>query len=174
MFCGGENMRTDFGLLVAALVSVGFCFMPSPSFAGDASSDHKLVERGRYLAQVSGCNDCHTDGYLMNNGNVPVDKWLTGSNFGWQGPWGTTYGSNLRLFMKDLSETQWIKAAHTLKRRPPMPWFNLNAMHDDDLRALYHFVRSLGNPGKPAPVYLPPGEKPHTAYASFPAPPPAQ
>jgi hypothetical protein len=85
--------------------------------------------------------------------------------------WGTTYGSNLRLFMKDMSEAQWIEVAHTFARRPPMPWFNLNAMHDDDLRALYHFVRSPGDPGEPAPAYLPPGEPPQIACASLPAPP---
>jgi len=110
----------------------------------------------------------------MNNGNIPVDQWLRGSSFGWNGPWGTTYAPNLRLFMKDMSEADWIKVAHTLRRRPPMPWYSLNVMHDDDLRALYHFVRSLGDPGEPAPAYLPPGEKPRTAYASFPAPPPAK
>ena len=85
--------------------------------------------------------------------------------------WGTTYGSNLRLFMKDMSEAQWIEVAHTFARRPPIPWFNLNAMHDDDLRALYNFVRSPGDPGEPAPAYLPPGEPPQIACASLPAPP---
>jgi mono/diheme cytochrome c family protein len=164
-------MKTLQGRFVVPLLSIAFCVAMCSVFAGESSTDSKLVERGRYIAQVSGCNDCHTDGYLPNNGKVPVDHWLSGSSFGWRGPWGTTYGSNLRLFMKDLSETQWIEAAHTLKRRPPMPWFNLNAMHDADLRALYHFVRSLGDPGVPAPAYLPPGEEPHTAYASFPAPP---
>jgi mono/diheme cytochrome c family protein len=167
-------MRTRYGLPVVAILSAGLCLVSVSAFAGDSRAGDNLVARGRYLARVSGCNDCHTDGYLINDGNVPVDRWLTGSSFGWRGPWGTTYGSNLRLFMKGMSETQWIKAAHTLKRRPPMPWYNLNAMHDDDLRALYYFVRSLGNPGEPAPAWLPPGEEPHTPYASFPTPPPAK
>jgi mono/diheme cytochrome c family protein len=164
-------MKTLYRLLVVAALSANPCLLTSPAFADDASGENNLVARGRYLAQVSGCNDCHTDGYLMNNGNVPANQWLKGSSFGWHGPWGTTYGSNLRLFMSNMSEAEWVKTAHTLTRRPPMPWFNLNAMHDDDLRALYHFVRSLGEPGKPSPAYLPPGELPHTAYASFPAPP---
>jgi len=167
-------MKALSGWVGILLLSGSLGLATASQAAGDSSTESSLVARGRYLAQVSGCNDCHTDGYLMNNGNVPIDQWLRGSSFGWNGPWGTTYAPNLRLFMKDMSEAAWIKVAHTLRRRPPMPWFNLNAMHDDDLRALYHFVRSLGDPGTPAPAYLPPGEKPHTAYASFPAPPPAK
>jgi mono/diheme cytochrome c family protein len=29
------------------------------------------IERGRYLVRISGCNDCHTPGYLQHNGEVP-------------------------------------------------------------------------------------------------------
>jgi mono/diheme cytochrome c family protein len=156
-------------LILLAAVGVGL----APAVAGDPSADAKLVERGRYIARISGCNDCHTPGYIMNDGNIPEAQWLTGDNFGWRGPWGTTYGSNLRLFLKNMSEAQWIETAHTLVRRPPMPWYNLNAMNDDDLRALYHFIRSLGAPGEPAPAFVPPGEKPATPYAVFPSPTPA-
>ncbi len=151
---------------------LGFA-LASPGLADDQmveseySADHKLVERGRYVALIAGCNDCHTSGYAINEGNVPEEKWLTGDNFGWRGPWGTTYGSNLRLFIDVLTEKQWIEIARTLRRRPPMPWFNLNAMSEDDLRALYHFVRSLGEPGLPALAALPPGEEPETAYAMW-------
>ena len=138
--------------------------------ASEPALDSKMVERGRYLARVSGCNDCHTPGYIMNDGNILVEEWLSGDSFGWRGPWGTTYGSNLRLFVKDMTESQWVEVAQTLRRRPPMPWFNLNSMDEADLRALYQFMRSLGDPGQPAPAYVPPGEEPKTPYALFPAP----
>jgi mono/diheme cytochrome c family protein len=164
-------MKASHGWLGNILLSVSLGLVTASGFAVDSSTESNLVTRGRYLAQVSGCNDCHTEGYLMNNGNVPVGQWLRGSSFGWQGPWGTTYASDLRLFMKDMTEVEWINVAHSLSRRPPMPWFNLNKMHDDDLRAIYHFVRSLGDPGEPVPAYLPPGVEPHTPYASFPSPP---
>lgn len=135
------------------------------------ASGEELIEHGRYIARVAGCNDCHTPGYLMSEGNVPESQWLRGDSFGWNGPWGTTYPSNLRLFVKDMSEDQWVQAARTLKRRPPMPWFNLNHMAENDLRALYRFIRSLGDPGQPAPAYLEPGVTPPQPYAKFPAPP---
>jgi hypothetical protein len=40
--------------------------------------------------------------------------------------------------------------------RPPMPWFNLRLMSEDDLRAIYQFIHSLGAAGDPAPRYLAP------------------
>ena len=43
------------------------------------------IEAGRYLITVGGCNDCHTDGYLQTEGNIPEDNWLTGSKIGWRG-----------------------------------------------------------------------------------------
>lgn len=133
--------------------------------------DKDMVERGRYIAKIAGCNDCHTPRYLLLEGNVPVQQWLSGDTFGWRGPWGTTYGSNLRLFVSGMTEDEWVRAAKTLKRLPPMPWFNLNAMAEQDLRALYQFMISLGDPGEPAPGYLPPDQEPDTPYALFPSPP---
>jgi mono/diheme cytochrome c family protein len=139
--------------------------------ARQPSAQENLIQRGRYLVKIAGCNDCHTPGYLQADGNVPESQWLTGDGFGWRGPWGTTYGSNLRLFVDEMSENEWVETAKTLRRRPPMPWFNLNAMTDEDLRAVYRFIRSLGAPGGPAPAYVPPGEEPKTPYALFPSPP---
>jgi hypothetical protein len=110
----------------------------------------------------------------VSEGNVPEDQWLLGDVFGWRGPWGTTYGPNLRLFVAGLSEDQWVTAAKTLVRRPPMPWFNLNQTSEDDLRAMYQFIRSLGEPGEPGRAYIPPDQEPPPPYATFPAPPPAE
>jgi hypothetical protein len=85
---------------------------------------------------------------------------------GYQGPWGTTYASNLRLVIGSMSEAQWI--AHARKERlPPMPWFNLRAMTDQDLAAVYAFVRSLGPAGTVAPAYVAPGGKVATPYFVF-------
>jgi mono/diheme cytochrome c family protein len=132
--------------------------------AGDKAAD--AVARGRYLVTISGCNDCHTDGYLQNGGNVPESEWLKGTAVGYQGPWGTTYASNLRLVIGRMSEAQWV--AHARKERlPPMPWFNLAKMTDDDLKSVYAYVRSLGPSGEPAPAYVAPGGKVTTPYFVF-------
>jgi len=139
-----------------------------------ATGEQELVERGRYLSKISGCNDCHTSGYLLSEGKVPEAQWLTGDSFGWRGPWGTTYAANLRLFMANLSEDEWLVTAKNLKARPPMPWYSLNEMHDDDLRAIYHYVRHLGPGGSEAPAYVPPDQEPAPPYAQFPSPPPTK
>jgi mono/diheme cytochrome c family protein len=126
------------------------------------------VALGRYLIQTSGCNDCHTAGYVQSNGKVPEKDWLTGDVLGWRGPWGTTYATNLRLYFAGLSEAQWLQAARTMEPRPPMPWFNVRAMADDDLRAIHAYMRQLGPAGKPAPAYLPPDRQPKPPFVQFP------
>jgi len=163
-------------IFLLVLLSGGAICCPGFSLAvatgGDVwHLDMERVERGRYLARIAGCNDCHTEGYLQSEGMVPEDQWLTGSGFGWRGPWGTTYASNLRLFVNTLAEDQWIAFVRQFKARPPMPWYNLNRMSDVDLQAIYHFIRYQGPAGQPAPDYLPPNREPTTPYALFPSPP---
>ncbi len=146
-----------------------------PAFAAPSepakTTDAQAIARGRYIARIGGCNDCHTPGYAMAGGKVPEKDWLTGDALGWRGDWGTTYPSNLRLNMQKLSEAQWVKAAKALETRPPMPWFALHDMTEQDLRAFYRFVRSLGPAGTAAPAYLPPGQESKGPYVQFPAAP---
>ena len=136
----------------------------------DPKADRELA-RGRYVVQLGGCNDCHTPGYGMSGGKVPEKDWLTGDALGWQGPWGTTYPANLRLYFQRTSEAEWLKTAKTIETRPPMPWFTLHRMSNGDLRAMYRFVRHLGPAGQPVPAYVPPGGKVSTPVVVFPAPP---
>jgi mono/diheme cytochrome c family protein len=138
-------------------------------YAAAADSQAAMIERGRYLVKIGGCNDCHTQDYAMKGGRIPEKQWLTGDRLGWRGPWGTTYPTNLRLHLASMSEDQWVKKASTLSTRPPMPWFNVREMNEPDLRALYRFVRSLGPAGEPAPPFVPPGQEPKGPVIAFPA-----
>ncbi|HNH89570.1 MAG TPA: c-type cytochrome, partial [Thiobacillaceae bacterium] len=140
--------------LTQAALSILFLATQVPALASD---DTRAIERGKYLAKVSGCNDCHTPGYMPAEGKVPEKLWLTGSSLGFQGPWGTTYPANLRLYMDKMTEAQWLARARQ-PMRPPMPWFNLKEMSDKDLLALYRYVRSLGPAGEPAPLAAGPGQ----------------
>jgi mono/diheme cytochrome c family protein len=134
--------------------------------AGPALADQAQVERGRYLVKVGGCNDCHTPGYPQSGGQVPESDWLTGNPVGFSGPWGTTYPRNLRLFTQELTEAEWMMTVREPKR-PPMPWFNLAAMTEDDQRAIYQFIRSLGPKGAPAPAFVEPGQTVNSPYIEF-------
>lgn len=147
-------------LLIAALAAAS-------TWAADPKKKDEIA-RGRYLIEVSGCNDCHTPGYGPKEGKVDEKLWLTGDALGWQGPWGTTYGSNLRLLIARMSATEWVRHAKTMTPRPPMPWFNVRAMTDADLRAIHTYVRALGPAGQPAPAYVPPGGKTSGPVVRFP------
>jgi mono/diheme cytochrome c family protein len=129
--------------------------------------------RGKYLVQIAGCNDCHTEGYIQANGQIEESKWLMGDVFGWRGPWGTTYAPNLRLSAKDTTADEFVALARS-PLRPPMPFFNLRVMTDADVKAIYAFLKHLGPAGKPAPAYLPPGQEPAGPYIQFPEPPAEQ
>jgi hypothetical protein len=153
-------MKTAFTILALLAASSALAQQSDPQF-----------NRGRYLVKIGGCNDCHTAGYAPSGGKVPEEQWLTGDILGFNGPWGTTYPTNLRLYFQGMTEAEWLKKGRTLSTRPPMPWFNVQAMSSGDLRAMYRYVRSLGPAGKPAPAYLPPGQTPPEPAVRFPAPP---
>lgn len=138
------------------------------ALAAAAAQPQDEISRGRYLVNVSGCNDCHTPGWGAHNGKVDEKLWLTGDALGWSGPWGTTYASNLRLLMQGMTREQWIAHARTMEPRPPMPWFNVRVMTEADLGAIYAFTRSLGAAGSAAPAYVPPGGKPTGPVVRFP------
>ena len=122
------------------------------------------IEAGRYLITVGGCNDCHTDGYLQTEGNIPEESWLTGSKIGWRGPWGTTYASNLRIRVHELTEDEWVSTLHTRTALPPMPWMNVNKLSERDARAMYKYIKSLGSSGEVMPAPLPPDQEPETPF----------
>ena len=170
------NIRRNY-LILQLLLLIGLVFIGGAMAEENKplkpldGSNMGQVERGRYLLKIAGCNDCHTPGYLLSEGNVAEENWFTGDIFGWRGPWGTTYGSNLRIYINALTEDQWVATAHALRSRPPMPWFNLNAMHDEDLKDIYKFIKYLGPRGVAAPAYLSPDIEPKTPYALFPPPP---
>jgi hypothetical protein len=135
--------------------------------------DRKTADHARYIIKIAGCNDCHTTGYAEAAGKIPEKDWLKGDGMGWRGPWGTTYASNLRLYFHNLTEEQWVRTARSVEFRPPMPWFVLREMKEQDLRAIYRFVTHLGPAGEPAPAYVPPDQEPKPPFILFPAAPQA-
>lgn len=157
-----------FSRIASAALLAGVLLPATAQTPGSGTAKSPEIERGRYLVKISGCNDCHTPGYAAKSGQVDEKLWLTGDKLGWSGPWGTTYSPNLRTFMAGMTQAQWVQHARTMTPRPPMPWFNVRAMTEDDLKAIYSYTRSLGPGGEPAPAYLPPGTKPAGPAIQFP------
>ena len=161
-----------FTMAGASLIGLGELIAePKAATRTDAVPDKPLsaiasVERGRYLVQIGGCNDCHTPDYGQLAGEKPVEEWLTGWSVGFRGPWGTSYASNLRLSVEGMTEEQWLSFARA-PRLPPMPWFNLRDMTDEDLRSIYLFITDLGPKGERMPNAAAPGQSVNTPYIVF-------
>jgi len=146
--------------IVGAVAMGAVAFSASSAISGEVS-----VARGAQVAVTSGCHDCHTAGYAESGGKIDPAAALKGTGLGWQGPWGTTYPANLRIVAKDKgSEDAFLQYAKTFQARPPMPFMNVHAMDESDLRSLYQYIVSLGDAGAPAPDYVPPGQTPKTPY----------
>ncbi len=130
------------------------------------------VKRGRYLAIVGGCNDCHTAGYAPSGGQVPETQWLLGDGtVGFRGPWGTTYAPNLRRVAAKMNEDEWVRYVKDLKTRPPMPWFTLKQWLEIDLRALYRYIRQMGPAGEATTAFMPPDAMPKGMVIQWPVAP---
>ena len=146
----------------ALFTAVALTFLPSSPLTADDVS----VERGLYVSIIGGCHDCHTENYVLSEGKIDPSKAMKGSSIGWRGTWGTTYPANLRLLASTMDEAHFVIYMKTLQAVPPMSSFNMNAMHESDLRSLYRYVKSLGEPGEPAPSSVWQGE-PKTPYITI-------
>jgi len=151
-------MRTT--VLFCALV---LAVAPSIARAGGDVS----VERGLQVSITGGCQGCHTEGYAESEGKIDPAKAMTGSSVGWRGPWGTTYATNLREYAALFSEDSWVDNLKNLQTLPPMPWYDLRATDESDMRSLYLYIKSLGAPGAPARAALAAGKEPRTPFVTL-------
>jgi mono/diheme cytochrome c family protein len=160
--------------LLAACTMAGGSASPAPSATdamppanGPAVAAVSMEQAGEYLTIVGSCNDCHTQGWTESEGKVPPADRLAGFNVGFRGPWGTTYGKNLRTIVSRQSEDRWVQILRTADDgdgKPPMPWWNMKLMSDRDLRAMYRYIKSLGPKQNGVPRGLPAGKEPTGPY----------
>jgi len=144
----------------------------------DAAAKKKKIERGRYLTMIMSCNDCHTPGTLF--GAPDFSRQLSGSELGWQGPWGTTYARNLTPDLETglgyWTADDIVKALRTgvtpdgRALRPPMPWQMIMNGTDEDLYAIAAYLLSLPVVSHKVPDALAPGEAATGSVLVWPAP----
>lgn len=84
------------------------------------------------------------------------------------GPWGTSFAANLtphETGMGAWTEEMFLKAMKTGKHlgmdnqrpiMPPMPWQGLSMWPDEDLKAVYAFLKSIPPIDNVVPAYIPP------------------
>jgi len=89
----------------------------------------------------------------------------------WAGPWGISYTKNLtpdqNTGIGSWSEETFVKAIRTGKHMgvsrpilPPMPWQVYNQMTDQDLKAIYAYLRTIPAINNPTPDPVPPPAPP--------------
>ncbi|MEJ0012130.1 MAG: c-type cytochrome [Bauldia sp.] len=152
------------------LISAAAFLVAGATAALAAEPSAPSADYGKTVSIIGGCHDCHTADYGEKGGVINPDIALKGNPVGYNGPWGTTYAANLRIVAGKLSEDDWVKFLQTFEVRPPMPFYNVHALDEVQMRSLHQYILSLGAPGDPAPDYVPPGQKPKTPYLVF-APP---
>ncbi len=87
----------------------------------------------------------------------------------WSGPWGVSFAANLtpdkETGLGEWSEQTFIHSLRTGKHQgqpngrdilPPMPWFNFKGATDDDLKAMWAYLRSIPAVKNQVPLPVPP------------------
>lgn len=164
-----RTLVSVFSLALLGCLPLGLfsCGGSSSASSADAGATPHVVgkskeEIGKYIVQIAGCHDCHTPGIMQGKDlkDVPESQWLTGSPLGFNGTWGTSYAANLRLKVGPYNEAMFIAAMRKRTEHPPMPWASLHAMTDEDLGAVFAYLKALGPSGGPMPDLLPLGKTP--------------
>jgi len=137
------------------------------------------VERGEYLVVITGCDDCHTPGALY--GAPDFERRLSGSDLGWQGPWGVSYPRNLTPDVETgigaWTDAEIERALRSGVKKdgtpilPPMPWPSLARLTPEDMAAVIAYLRSLPAVSHKVPAIVPPGQKASGGVLAFPPPP---
>lgn len=149
--------------------SVGFAFLALAASASAAPiADSAQVARGKYLATMSGCNDCHTPGYFF--GNPDDTKFLGGSDVGFEIPGlGVFVGRNItpdeETGIGKWTTKQIVTAIQTGQRpdgrelAPIMPWHAFAQLTPEDAGAIAAFLQSIKPVKNAVPGPFKPGEK---------------
>ena len=149
-----------------------------------------LVNRGKYLVSIMGCNDCHSPKMIKPGQQEPevdparmlsghpatvtvadvdtryIKDWvyLNHNMTAAIGPWGISYAANItsdETGIGSWTEEQFIKCIREGKHKgmdntrpllPPMPWQKYAQATDEDLRAIFYYLRSTPPVNNVVPV----------------------
>jgi mono/diheme cytochrome c family protein len=162
---GWTLLGVGLGAVVTAVVTVSCAGRTNVESGAERTLAEKIA-RGKQISWAAGCNDCHTPGTFY--GVPDTTRLLSGSELGWEGPWGVTYPRNLtpdpETGIASWTEHDIVTAFRTGQRPdkspllPPMPWPAYAHMSDDDAYALAAYIKSLPPVRHQAPARLAPGK----------------
>ena len=170
------------GALLFAALLVASCSPKSgdqaETPAPDAAPAMTQVQRGEYLATITGCHDCHTPGMVY--GAPDFTRALSGSELGWQGPWGVSYPRNLTpdpaTGLGSWTDAEIERALRSGVKKdgspllPPMPWPDFARMTAEDMAALIAYLRTVPPVVHKVPDIVPPGGKATGSIITLPPP----
>jgi len=164
------------GAFVTAIAAVSCTQVPGGPVEMTAA---EKIARGKQIAYSSACIDCHTPGTFY--GATDTTRMLSGSELGWEGPWGVTYPRNITPDMEtgigSWSEEDIVTAFRVGHRPdqtpilPPMPWPAYSQMSDADAYALAAYLKSIPPIRHKVPDRIPPEGKATGPRLTFPPPP---
>jgi hypothetical protein len=125
----------------------------------------------------------HPEGMKLPPPPKPVGPWVASTVLltAWSGPWGMTYAANLtpdkNTGMGIWTEDMFLKAIKTGKHmgtsreiQPPMPWQDYRNATDEDLKAVFAYLRTVAPIVNHVPDYEPPTGAPPSPAAKGIAP----
>lgn len=147
-----------------------------------APADQAVVEHGRYLVGLLGCESCHTDGALV--GAPDKERQLAGSRVGiaYSDPLvephpGVVYPRNLTPDVQtgigawtDAEIATAIRSGVDNQGRrhlPIMPWPGYSKLNDADVAAITAYLRALTPVKHKVPADVQPGRKATAPYVHF-------
>ncbi len=165
--------------LVIVTVAAGAVSLSCTNTSKTAVAAEDPILRGGRVVYTSGCVDCHTPGTFY--GAPDTTRMLSGSELGWQGPWGISFPRNLTpdstTGIGSWTEEQIVVAIREGRRPdgspllPPMPWPMYAHMTDEDAYAVAKYLKSIPPIVHEMPKQQKPGETPSRPVLTFPAPP---
>jgi cytochrome c553 len=162
----GAAVWSTVSLVLLMMLAVSSTASSQQSAGGDAQ-----IQRGQYLVGITGCHDCHSP--KVSGMTPDMTRSLSGRPAttplpsptkdeihasldltAWTGPWGFSVASNLTPdpatgIGTRYNEASFITAMRTGKKpngtqmQPPMPQEVYQNMTDDDLRAIWAYLRTV-------------------------------
>ncbi len=158
---------------VAALVERGKALV---QFGGcnDCHSPKVMTPEGPAVDMAKPLSGSPSSGTLpeVPNNVLGPEKWgamTTNDMTAWVGPWGVSFAANLtpdkNTGLGNWTEAMFIKALRTGKHMgegrgilPPMPWDGIRTLKDEDLKAIFAYLRTLKPINNPVHDPIPPPE----------------
>lgn len=105
------------------------------------------ADRGKYLVTLASCTSCHTP----TKQGRPMTELAFGGGVSFKGPWGEVNSANITPDASGISyydEALFIKTLRTgevgaRKLASIMPWGYFRNMTDDDLKAIFTYLKTL-------------------------------